>query len=318
MANRKVLIVKTGFSEFLDRGISTTVSLGDVLICTAILHLYKEDRVTWVTAWQARRLLEGNPYIHQLLVFGTSALEEIAGQSFDLLINLEKDIGICTFLNRVNAGQKYGFYFDDETHSIRTRNPATEYLLSGQENHRDIHKNALELLYEALDQKWQGQGLVLTDARLPDGQGRPGKDLCDIGFNHAVGSKWPTKAWPMSHWKSLQKLLETEYTVSWQQGHEDLEQYIQWINSCRVIVTSDSLGQAIGQALGKKVITLYGPTNHLRMQGIPNVEVMASDLKCPCMPCYMPVCQFDRFCMEYILPEAVARRCQEYLKCAVS
>ena len=78
---KKILIVKTGFSEFLDRGISTTVSLGDVLICTSILHLYKNDHVTWVTDWQARQLLQGNPYIKQLLIFGSQALESITGQA---------------------------------------------------------------------------------------------------------------------------------------------------------------------------------------------------------------------------------------------
>lgn len=307
---KTILILKTGFSEFLDRGISITVSLGDVLICTSILHLYKNDRVTWVTDWQARKLLERNPYIEKLLIFGTAAVDEIVGQDFDVLINLEKDIGICTLVNRVNAQEKFGFYFDDETHSIRTRNPSTEYLLSGQENHKDIRKNALELLYETVGQQWQGQGLILAN-------GYPGKDRFDFGFNHAVGSKWPTKAWPMHHWQSLNKILSSEYSISWQEGHKDLEEYIQWINSCKVIVTSDSLGQAIGQALGKKVITLYGPTNYLRMQGIPNVEVVASGLKCPCMPCYMPVCQHEKFCMDYISPQAVAARCQEQLKCAV-
>ena len=72
---RKVLIIKTGFSEFLDRGISTTVSLGDVLICTSLLHLYKKDEVTWVTDWQARQLLKDNPFIKNLLIFGTKTLD---------------------------------------------------------------------------------------------------------------------------------------------------------------------------------------------------------------------------------------------------
>ncbi len=303
---RNVLIVKTGFSEFLDRGISTTVSLGDVLICTSLLHLYKNDHVTWLTDWQAKELLEGNPYISKLLIFDTAALDYIGRQKFDILINLEKDIGICTFLNRAIAAEKYGFYFDDTAHGIMTRKRSTEYLLSGQENHKDIHKNALELLYETVDQKWQGQGLLLA---LKDHQ----EVRYDIGFNHAVGSKWPTKAWPMTHWKNLESLLTNKYTISWQQGHTDLNKYMQWINSCRIIVTSDSLGQAIGQALGKKVITLYGPTNYLRMQHVPNVEVVPSTLNCPHMPCYMPVCVFDKFCMDYILPSQVAVMCGEYL-----
>lgn len=303
---RSVLIVKTGFSEFLDRGISTTVSLGDVLICTAILPLYKNDHVTWVTDWQARKLLQGNPYIKQLLMFGTPVFNNIRGQAFDVLINLEKDIGICTFLNGISAKKKYGFYFNDKTHSITTRKRSTQYLLSGQENHTNIQKNALELLYETVGQKWRGQGLVLNRQRKV----RP---KYHVGFNHAVGSKWPTKAWPMDHWKSLESLLQGKYSISWQQGHKNLNKYIQWIESCRMIVTSDSLGQAIGQALGKKVVTLYGPTNHLRMQGVPNVEVVPTTLKCPHAPCYMPLCKYDKFCMDYISPERVAQLCHDYL-----
>ncbi len=304
---RKILIVKTGFSEFLDRGISTTISLGDVLICTSILHLYKNDEVTWITDWQARYLLRDNPYIKQLLIFGTPALEGIVANSFDIVINLEKDIGICTFLNRVAAKKKYGFYFNDKTHNITTRKRSTQYLLSGQENHRDIQKNALELLYETVDRNWDGQGLILRSRRR-------NRVKYDVGFNHSVGSKWPTKAWPMEHWKELERILQAKnYSITWQQGHKNISKYIEWINSCRVLVTSDSLGQAIGQALGKEVITLYGPTNYLRMQGVPNVEVVPSTLVCPHRPCYMPMCIHDKFCMDFISPEKVAGICGSHL-----
>jgi len=304
---RKVLIIKTGFSEFLDRGISTTVSLGDVLICTSLLHNYKSDQVTWVTDWQARALLKDNPYIYQLLIFGTKTLESLLSQEFDILINLEKDIGICTFLNKLKARKKYGFYFNDTIHNIATRRKTTQYLLAGQENHKDINKNALEILYETVGEVWDGQGLIL-------GHKPNRREHYDVGFNYAVGSKWPTKAWAMDHWKSLEKLLSKNYKISWQQGHKNLSKYIDWINDCRLIITSDSLGQALAQALGKKVVTLYGPTNYVRMQGIPEVTVIPSTLNCPHMPCFLPVCKFDKFCMDYISPEKVAHVCREKLK----
>lgn len=304
--SRKVLIIKTGFSEFLDRGISTTVSLGDVLICTSLLHLYKQDDVTWVTDWKARRLLKDNPYIRHLLIFGTHTLQDLSSREFDILINLEKDIGICTFLNQIPIRKKYGFFFNDAIHNISTRRKFTQYLLAGQENHRDIKKNALEILYETVGEEWQGQGLVL--------KGQPTRERYDIGFNHAVGSKWPTKAWPLDHWKSLERLLSKTNKISWQQGHKNLSKYIDWINSCRLIITCDSLGQAVAQALGKKVVTLYGPTNYIRMQGIPHVTVLPSTLKCPHMPCFLPVCKFEKFCMDYISPEKVAQICREQLR----
>ena len=301
------MIIKTGFSEFLDRGISTTVSLGDVLICTSLLHLYKRDEVTWVTDWQARQLLANNPYIHHLLIYGSKTLENLRAGEFDILINLEKDIGICTYLNQIHTKKKYGFYFNDAVHNIATRRKFTQYLLAGQENHRDINKNALEILYETVGEQWAGQGLIL-------GVKPNKKERYDIGFNYSVGSKWPTKAWSMDHWQSLEKLFGSSCKISWQQGHKNLNRYIDWVNDCRLLITSDSLGQAVAQALGKKVVTLYGPTNYVRMQGIPDITVLPSTLKCPHMPCFLPVCKHDKFCMDYISPEKVAQTCMEYLK----
>ncbi|MBP6343422.1 MAG: hypothetical protein KA403_05780 [Candidatus Omnitrophica bacterium] len=305
--SRKVLIIKTGYSEFLDRGISTTVSLGDVLICTSLLHVYARDHVTWVTSAQAKDLLKNNPMIHETIIFGSEALTRLEGQEFDILINLEKDIGISTSLRRIKAKKCFGFYFSDKTHNIETRKRSTRYLLAGQENHRDIDLNALEILYETVGKSWRGQGLVL-------GSKKKTKIKYDFGFNYSVGSKWPTKAWSMDYWKELEKLLEPRYSVSWQKGHSHLGTYIQWINSCRVIVTSDSLGQAIGSALGKKVITLYGPTNSQRMQKVPGVEVVPSTLKCNHLPCYLPFCKNDKFCMDYISPEKVVNICLQAIK----
>ncbi|HOW36101.1 MAG TPA: glycosyltransferase family 9 protein [Candidatus Omnitrophota bacterium] len=303
---RKVLVIKTGFSEFLDREISTTISLGDVLICTSILHLYKNDRVTWITSFKGSPLLKDNPYIDEILIFGPETLKKITRRSFDILVNLEKDIGICTYLAQIKAKKKYGFYFNSRIYDIATYKRSTQYLLTGQENHRYIHKNAFELLFETLGGRWKGQSPVL-------GRKRGNREKYDIGFNFAVGPKWPTKAWPMKYWKELEGILKKDYSLSWQQGHKNVAKYIDWIESCRVIVTSDSLGQILAQALGKKVISLYGPTNYLRMTGIDNIHIVASTLNCPFAPCYSPICKFDRFCMNYISPKTVARECARLL-----
>lgn len=304
---RKVLIVKTGFSEFLDRGISTTVSLGDVLTCTAILHLYKNDQVTWMTSWGARHLLENNSYIQELLIFGPEALRKIMVESsYDVLVNLEKDIGICTILRAVKSKKRFGFYFNDQMHDISTHIRSTRYLLDGQENHRDLEKSFLEILFESVGEQWQGQGFML-------GERRRMKERYDVGLNYFVGAKWPTKAWPQEKWKDLELLLKDKHIVSWQQGHKDLQKYIDWIDSCKVIVTSDSLGQALGLALDKKVIALYGPTNSRRMKDIKNLFLFNSELPCPHIPCYLPICKNDRFCMDFIAPEKIASKCEEIL-----
>lgn len=305
-SGRKILIIKTGFSEFLDREISTTISLGDVLICTTVLHLYKNDRVTWVTSFKGSPLLKDNPYIDELLIFGPDTLKKITRRPFDVLVNLEKDIGICTYLDQIHAKKKYGFYFNNRIHDISTYKSSARYLLTGQEHHRYIHKNALELLFETLGGRWQGQSPIL-------GRKTEAQEKYDIGFNFSVGPKWPTKAWPMKKWKELEGLLKNEFSVSWQQGHKNISRYIDWVASCKVIVTSDSLGQIVGQALGKKVISLYGPTNYLRMTGIKNIHIIPSTLKCPFAPCYSSICKYNRFCMDYVSPSKVAAECRRLL-----
>ena len=303
---RKILIIKTGFSEFLDRGISTTVSLGDVLFCTALLHPYKHDHVTWVTAWPAKQLLQGNAYIKELIVFGPKFFAEVKEREFDILVNLEKDIGICTYISQINAKKRYGFYFNERIHDISTYKKSTQYLLSGQENHKMIDKNFFEILYESVGQKWKGQGAVLPVRKKK-------KEIYDIGFNHAVGSKWPTKAWPMDRWKKLEHLLGDDHKISWQQGFSNLKKYSEWIGSCRAIVTSDSLGQILGQALGKKVVSLYGPTDYRRVNGMPNIFPVHAKTDCPYMPCYLLTCKNNRFCMEDISPDEVALACRKVL-----
>ena len=155
--------------------------------------------------------------------------------------------------------------------------------------------------------QWKGQSPIINRRANPHPQ-------YDVGFNYTVGSKWPTKAWPLKKWKTLARILKNHYSISWQQGHRNILKYIDWIDNCKVIVTSDSLGQIVGHALGKKVISLFGPTNPSRMKGIHNITVISSSLRCPHKPCYLPVCRYDRFCMDSIAPERIAQVCERLLK----
>jgi len=303
---KKILIIKTGFSEFLDRGISTTVSYGDVLMCTAILHRFTRDHVTWVTSWAAREILKNNPYIDELLIFGPKAMRKVLRRKYDVLINLEKDIGISTWLTALKAKKRFGFYFDDSRHNINCFCSKTRFLLQGQENQKDVRETALEILFETIGQKWRGEDFILKPRRV--------KEKYDIGFNYSVGSKWPTKAWPLPRWRELERKLNKKYAITWQQGQRNLSKYFDWIAGCRLVVTSDSLGQAAAQALGKKVVTLFGPTNPQRMRGLKNIHFVCSPLKCPHMPCYMPMCKYRKFCMDHIKAEKVASLCERLLK----
>jgi len=55
-----------------------------------------------------------------------------------------------------------------------------------------------------------------------------------------------------------------EYTFSMQQGMDNLHLYMDWINSCRLLVTNDSLGLHIALASEKKWWCCTAPPTPMR------------------------------------------------------
>ena len=118
---------------------------------------------------------------------------------------------------------------------------------------------------------------------------------------------------PQENWATLKKLMDGQYTYSMQQGLENLNTYMDWINSCRLLVTNDSLGLHIALALRKKVVVLYGPTNPHETYFYDRGEILYPDVDYPCIPCLAPTCTQPRLCMEFIEPAAVKQRIDRLL-----
>ncbi|WP_415238880.1 glycosyltransferase family 9 protein [Seleniivibrio woodruffii] len=257
----KILIIKLGFSETLDPEIGKVSSLGDVLRTTPILYALKEkyldSNITWLTDESAAPLLHYNPYIDRLLIWDSFIGFQLMSERYDIVINLEKIGGLCALSNHINAWKKYGFRFDETTGSYDVYEGA-EYALDLCLKH-NIKKNNIriwqEILVEMVGVEWAQQPYIL-------GYKPKTKECFDVGFNYKVGTKFPEKAWSEESWKTLESMLTNENrTFSYQQGLSNLYEYIDWINSCKTLITCDSLGLHIALALNKTVIGLFGPTN---------------------------------------------------------
>ncbi len=298
----KVLVVKLGLSETLNVDSSRIVSLGDVLRTTTILHLFDSDEVTWLTSREAVPLLAGNPKIERLLVFDLETAFLLRKERFDIIVNLEKIPGICAFVGEIPARRRYGFKFD----STSGKAVAYEYshealsISSIPELKKGVRKSWVVMLYEMMGRQWEGQSYSIGYPPTP------ASPTVDIGFNHHVGEKWPTKAWPAEHWKKLAELLPSRYSISWQQSLDNLRGYMDWIYSCGLIVSCDSLGAHLAAAFGRKAVVLYGPTSRFEMHEVPDFVTLDSpDDALPCIPCYQDVCDVECNCMAAIEPEAV-------------
>lgn len=298
----KVLIIKLGYSETMDREISITSSLGDVLRTTVILNYFKGEDVTWLVDVKAFPLLENNPFIKRLLIFNLESVLQLQRERFDTVVNLEKGPGICAFSDSINAWRRFGFRFDANT-GVAQAYDGAEMVLNLC---LDLEKKKGNIIF------WQDALASMIEKEWSDkdeyvlGYKPRSQIKYDIGFNWIVGNKWPNKAWPKKSWDKLAGLLKNRYSVSWQKGLEDLYEYMDWINSCRLIVTNDSLGMHLAIALKKKIVAFFGPTCSrevfLYNKGI---KLMPEAPLYKCIPCLKSECFQKKNCMEFIIPKKV-------------
>ncbi len=302
MKKQKVLIIKVGYSETLDAKVSNVTSYGDVLRSTVLLNLYKDDYVTWLVDEKALPILKENPHIDRLLIYNLDSALQLQSERFDTVINLEKVPGLCALSDMVKAWRRYGFRFDSESGQAEAYDGSHTALevCRNLEKKRNRKVCWQESLFEMVGAEWKGEEYVF-------GYKPKSKEKYDIGFNYQVGNKWPLKGWPMKNWKELERLIGKKYSISWQQGLDDMEKYFDWINSCRLVVTNDSFGLHVAIALKKKIVVLFGPThhweNHLYNLG---TRLYPKDLDCEAYPCPLAQClHYKETCMESIQPKEV-------------
>jgi heptosyltransferase-2 len=298
---KRVLIIKPGYSETLDPDDSGVVSLGDILRTTVILHLFPPEHyhVTWLTDKKGIPLLKGNTHIHRLLAVNPFTPHLLLSEWFDIVVNFEKEPGICAVSDRIPAWRRYGFRLDPKTHSAVAYDHSDEALSFTVDSmaKRNKVKSWSEILYEMLGHKYEGQPYLLGY--------RPRTGIkYDVGLNHLIGKKFPLKRWPEAHWNGLHDQLSSRYSVCWQQGNNDIDDYIEWIASCRVLVTNDSLGLHIALALGKPVVALFGPTLATEVAGACLVKI-GPPLDWDCIPCMESSCSRGDPCIAHISVESV-------------
>ena len=293
---KNILIIKLGYCETLANEEGFIPSLGDVFRHTVILHHYAGKHITWLTSESARQLLEGNPLINELLTFdATNTPKELANREFDEVICFEKAPSICNLLRSIKAKDVMGFTWNGKKLVAHRLAKEALNIANGKSTNQPIQFH----LYQMIGAQWKGEDYVL-------GYKPKTPTVVDIGLNYLVGSKWPTKAWPMKSWKKLESLCVAKgYSVSWQQGASDLRAYMDWIQSCHLVVTCDSLGMHLGRALHKLVVAMFGPTPSDQIFMYGRGSILRPDLECPKSPCLQMACTNSSYCMDYLFPEVV-------------
>lgn len=314
--DKKVLIIKLGYSETLDSALSLTTSLGDVLRTTVILHFFKNYDISWLVDEKALPLLEDNKHINRLIVYNFHGAFQLKKEKFDIIVNLEKVPEICAFSESLVANQYFGFSLSGRNNNIQTCSAGVKKLieltqdLDKKRNNKDCWQ---KVLADLLRKPWRGQEYIL-------GYKPRSKIKYDIGFNWTTGGKWTNKAWPRDYWERLSDLISDKYSISWQKGLNSINEYINWINSCRLILTADTLGLHLGLVLKKRVVAIFGPTSYREIYFYNRGSFLLPETpsQYQCMPCLKARCDKRKQCMEYIFPETVKEKIENEFKRHIS
>ncbi len=267
-------MLKLGRSERGEIENPSETRLDEVLQATVLLHRFRDDQVTWLTDPSAVPLLEGNPYLRRLLVSTPGTLEALTTQSFDLVLDLDRDPRIHALADAIEARARIRF-----------------------DGSRGWSCSAL---YQAFGEAWSGEEYVL-------GRRSAAAVEYDLGFNVHEGPGWPTRSWPLENWHRLETLVAGRYTISYHQSIGDLAGYMDWIQSCRLVVTGDGLGLSLALAMKKRVVALAGPTSLREDEMWGRGVVLSPERDLECRPCLASSCAFNaRTCLEFIRPGVVA------------
>lgn len=324
---KRILVVRAG-------------ALGDTVFCSSIIpaltHHFGDDVIIdWVAKKNIGGIFQNDPRIRHVfelksrrtpLLANKAKMQVIAAsfrEPYDYAINLEIGDMFNTVMRLVRAHNKIGMpytYFSTpaETHAV--------------ENLHIIYRSFLdEVDIRYAEPTLAGPNLeqVIEKFSLPDNY----VVLVPANSHHDKSSSINHRAWPVSHWQNLMKLLDDngvpnviiggkgeeayfsgfgklpQHTISLA-GRTGFSELISVIQGAKCVITTDTGPSHIAAAVNTPVVALIGPTNPSRTgpYRTKNNKVLVLNAHLPCSPCYhterLTHCQ-QNLCMEQIAPEQV-------------
>jgi ADP-heptose:LPS heptosyltransferase len=316
-------------------------AIGDVLRTTAILpalaQVHPRASIVWVTRREARPLLEGNPYLSEILEYGPDALLQLHVRTFDRVINLDAGRTSAALATTAKGTKKDGFILDGRGWVQPTNSAARTWLEMGifDDLKRKGTRTYQDMMADIIGVAEYPHGYVL---RLTDDERlrarmhlqKLGVDFSRpvIGLNTGAGHRWQLKQWREEGYLDLieriarkqhaqfvllggpeerdrHKRLTTQSRVPVIDAGCDnaIRHFASIVGECHLVVTGDTLAMHLSLALGRRTIVLFGPTSavEIDLYGLGEKVVPLME----CLSCYKPTCDFVPNCMDLISPAMV-------------
>jgi heptosyltransferase-2 len=313
-------------------------AMGDVLRTTCLLPViaraWPDTRISWITRPASVPLLENNPYITEIISYGSDALIHLSARKFDRVINLDAGKISAGMASIARTESKIGYVLDKDGYVTATNDAAEEWLRMGifdnlkRTNQRSYQEIMCSILGPRnVEMKYV---LELTEAEKEEGRHHLltlGLDLNKpiLGIHTGGGGRWRLKQWNEESFIEVipefakrsgqeaqillfggpleqrlnKRIIERVDVPVYDAGYDnEVRHFAALIRHCSVVLSGDSLPMHIALAMGRRVVVLFGPTSHEEIELFGLGEKVIPDLDC--LVCYKRECDFIPNCMNSI------------------
>jgi lipopolysaccharide heptosyltransferase I len=323
-------------------------ALGDVVHTLPVLNLLRrrwpDAHVAWVVGGAFASLLEGHPQLDVVIRFerrrfargwrdpGAAAgllrfARDLRRGEFDLVIDLQGLLRSGWMTMRTRAPVRVGFSNARElAHLFYTHRVPVD---SSEQHAVDRYLKLCEAL-------GCGRTPVEFAFHLTDDDRRHVAAALGHDRPFAVllpGTNWPTKRWPVEHFAALVGPLRERFGLdSIVAGGADvagiaglipratnlvgkttnLRQLVALLDRADLVIANDSGPMHIAAALGRPLVTVFGPTNPRRTGPYGRLDSVVR-LDIPCSPCYSRRCSHQS-CLRWLQTEHVLEIAERQLR----
>jgi lipopolysaccharide heptosyltransferase I len=318
---RRILIVKPS-------------AIGDVVHTLPVLNLlrrkYPAAHIAWVVTPACSGILEGHPQLNDVILFhrnaGLTGLRALAkrlkSEKFDLVLDLQGLFRSGLFCWATKAPRKVGFANARElsplfyTHKV----PVPNVEVHAMDRYLDLAE-AVGCDRGPVEYVWPTDDADRAAVKAMVGERR-----------YAVllpGTNWATKRWPVEKFAAMVEPLRQRFGLDSViagrgddtaalaplapaalnlEGKTNLRQLVALLEGAAVVFANDSGPMHIAAALGRPLVTLFGPTNPVRTGPFQRMDSVVR-LEIVCSPCYSRRCSHHS-CMKWLEIEPVLEEVQ--------
>jgi len=306
-------------------------ALGDVIRTTPLLHRLKKEypraMVWWLT--QSPDILPAQ--VDVKLNFSPESLTALRSVRFKRLYNFDKEKEACALADQLSADVKKGFTLRDGRCAPFDKDAEHKFYTGIFDDLNKVNtKSYPQELFEMSGMEFHGEKYILPVHEWSDKSWKLNPRKKVVGLNTGCGGRWTSRLWPDAYWvQTAKRLLKLGYEVillGGEQehkknlalarrtgakyfGHYPLQQFINLVNRCDLVVTAVTMAMHITIGLGKKIVLFNTIFNKREFELYGLGEILEPDFDCSCF--YSPTCPNN--CMQYLKPDRVVHTIQGLL-----